>query len=162
MLQSLNLYTCVFALINMLILFFVLKKVLFKPVMNYMDKRKNEVADSLKTSEDAKSEALELKGQYEEQMKTARADGQKIIDDMTVRANKIYADTIAKAEEESRQILARAQEDAQREHEKVLKDSKAEISGLAIAAASKVIDANLDTESNRKLVDKFLDETGAA
>lgn len=162
MLQSLNLYTCVFALINMLILFFVLKKVLFKPVMNYMDKRKNEVADSLKTSEDAKSEALELKEQYEEQMKTARADGQKIIDDMTVRANKIYADTIAKAEEESRQILARAQEDAQREHEKVLKDSKAEISGLAIAAASKVIDANLDTESNRKLVDKFLDETGAA
>lgn len=162
MLQSLNLYTCVFALINMLILFFVLKKVLFKPVMNYMDKRKNEVADSLKTSENAKTEALELKEQYEEQMKTARADGQKIIDDMTVRANKIYADTIAKAEEESRQILARAQEDAQREHEKVLKDSKAEISGLAIAAASKVIDANLDTESNRKLVDKFLDETGAA
>ncbi len=162
MLQSLNLYTCVFALINLLILFFVLKKVLFKPVMNYMDKRKNEVADSLKTSENAKNEALELKQQYEEQMKTARADGQKIIDDMTARANKIYSDTVAKAEEESRQILARAQEDAQREHEKVLKDSKAEISGLAIAAASKVIDANLDNESNRKLVDKFLDETGAA
>lgn len=162
MLQSLNLYTCVFALINLLILFFVLKKVLFKPVMNYMDKRKNEVADSLKTSENAKNEALELKQQYEEQMKTARADGQKIIDDMTARANKIYSDTVAKAEEESRQILARAQEDAQREHEKVLKDSKAEISGLAIAAASKVIDANLDSESNRKLVDKFLDETGAA
>lgn len=162
MLQSLNLYTCVFALINLLILFFVLKKVLFKPVMNYMDKRKNEVADSLKTSENAKNEALELKQQYEEQMKTARADGQKIIDDMTARANKIYSDTVAKAEEESRQILAHAQEDAQREHEKVLKDSKAEISGLAIAAASKVIDANLDNESNRKLVDKFLDETGAA
>lgn len=162
MLQSLNLYTCVFALINMLILFFVLKKVLFKPVMNYMDKRKNEVADSLKTSENAKTEALELKEQYEEQMKTARADGQKIIDDMTARANKIYSDTVAKAEAESRQILARAQEDAAREHEKVLKDSKAEISGLAIAAASKVIDANLDTESNRKLVDKFLEETGAA
>lgn len=162
MLQSLNLYTCVFALINLLILFFVLKKVLFKPVMNYMDKRKNEVADSLKTSENAKNEALELKQQYEEQMKTARADGQKIIDDMTARANKIYSDTVAKAEEESRQILARAQEDVQREHEKVLKDSKAEISGLAIAAASKVIDANLDNESNRKLVDKFLDETGAA
>lgn len=162
MLQSLNLYTCVFALINLLILFFVLKKVLFKPVMNYMDKRKNEVADSLRTSENAKAEALELKQQYEDQIKEARADGQKIIDDMTARANKIYSETVAKAEEESRRILARAQEDAQREHEKVLKDSKAEISGLAIAAASKVIDANMDTESNRKLVDKFLDETGAA
>ena len=162
MLQSINLYTCVFALINLLILYFVLKKVLFKPVMNYMDKRSEEVAESLKNSEEAKTEANELKAQYEDQMKTAHADGQKVVEEMTARANQMYDDTVAKAEEESKAIIARAQEDAKREHEKAIKASKAEISGLAIAAASKVIDANLDTEANRKLVDKFLDETGAA
>ena len=162
MLESINLYPMVFALINLLILFFVLKKVLFKPVMNYMQKRSDGIAEDLKTSEDAKNDALALKDQYETQMKSAKAEGQKIIDDMTARANKIYDETVAKAEDESKQIIARAQEDAAREHEKAIKESKAQISGLAIAAATKVIQANMDTEKNRELVDKFLKETGAA
>ena len=162
MLESISLYTCVFALINLLILFLVLKLVLFKPVMNFMDKRSQAVADDLQTAADAKSEALEMKSQYDEQLKASRVEGQKIVDDMTKRANQIYADTIAKAEEESRQIIARAHAEAEREHDKVLKDSKAEISGLALAAASKVIGANMDNDVNRRLVDKFLEENGAA
>lgn len=162
MLESINLYTMVFALINLLILFVVLKKVLFKPVMTYMQKRSDGIADDLKTSEEAKAEALALKDQYEEQMKSAKADGQKIIDDMTARANKIYEATVAQAENESKQILARAEADAAREHEKAIKESKAQIAGLALAAATKVIEANMDTEKNRELVDEFLKETGAA
>ena len=81
---------------------------------------------------------------------------------MTERANNYYDSTIAKAEEESREILARAKEDSEREHQKILQESKAEIAGLALAAASKVIGANMDNESNRKIIDKFLEETGAA
>ena len=162
MLQSLNLYTCVFAFLNFLVLFFVLKKVLFKPVMNYMEQRSEEIANTIKESEEAKADADQLKKEYEFQLKNAKADGQKIIDEMTVRANNYYDSTIAKAEEESREILARAKEDSEREHQKILQESKAEIAGLALAAASKVIGANMDNESNRKIIDKFLEETGAA
>ncbi len=162
MLESLNLYTFVFALLNLLILFLVLKKVLWKPVLNYMDKRQEGIESDLKNAEDSKTEAAALKAQYEEQMQGAKEEGQKVIDEMTARANKIYEDTVAEAEKQSKEIIARAQADAEREHEKALKDAKAEIAGLAIAAASKVMEANLDTESNRKLVDKFLEETGAA
>ncbi|MBQ8062550.1 MAG: F0F1 ATP synthase subunit B [Clostridia bacterium] len=162
MLQSLNLYTCVFAFLNFLVLFFVLKKVLFKPVMNYMEQRSEEIANTIKESEEAKADADQLKKEYEFQLKNAKADGQKIIDEMTERANNYYDSTIAKAEEESREILARAKEDSEREHQKILQESKAEIAGLALAAASKVIGANMDNESNRKIIDKFLEETGAA
>ena len=162
LLQSINLYTCIFAFLNLLILYFVLKKILFKPVMNYLEKRQNEVADTIKATEEAKADAQQLKQQYEAQLKESRAEGQKVIEEMTERANQIYAETVRKAEEESRAILERAKEAAEREHEKVLKESKAEISGLAIAAASKVVEANMDTESNRKIIDQFLEETGAA
>lgn len=162
MLQSLNLYTCVFAFLNFLILFFVLKKVLFKPVMNYMEQRSDEIANTIKDSEEAKASAEQLKADYEAQLKNAKADGQKIIDEMTERANNYYDSTVAKAEAESRDIIARAKEDSEREHQKILQESKAEIAGLALAAASKVIGANMDNESNRKIIDKFLEETGAA
>lgn len=162
MLQSINAFTCVFALINLLILFFVLKKILFKPVMSYMENRQNEVSSTLDHAEQEKTEALELKKQYEDQMKTAKQDGQAIIDEMTTRANKIYDDKIQEAQTESRTIISQAQEDAKREHEKVMSQSKSEIAGLALSAASKVMEANMDNEKNRELVDQFLKETGAA
>lgn len=162
MLESINLYTCVFALLNFLILFFILKRVLFKPVMKYIDDRNNEIETSIKESEEANAEAKELKAQYELQLKNAQAEGQKIIDDMTARANKIYDSTVAEARQESQDIIARAKEDSEREHQLILQQSKAEITGLALAAASKVIGANMDNETNRKIIDKFLDETGAA
>lgn len=162
MLESLNLYTCVFAFLNFLILFFVLKKVLFKPVMNYMQERSDEIAQSIKESEDKTVEANELKQQYEAQLKHAQADGQKIIDEMTERANNYYESTVAKAEEESRQIVARAKDEGEREHQRILQESKAEIAGLALAAASKVIGANMDSERNREIIDKYLEETGVA
>lgn len=162
MLESLNLYTCVFAFLNFLILFLILKKILWKPVMNYMDQRSQEVADTIESADKANAEAQELRAQYEAQLKTAKADGQKIIDEMTERANNIYNSTVAKAEQESRDIIARAKEDSEREHQKILQDSKAEIAGLALAAASKVMSANMDNEANRKIIDKFLEETGVA
>ena len=162
MLESLNLYTCVFAFLNFLILFFVLKKVLFKPVMNYMQERSDEIAQSIKESEDKTVEANELKEQYEKQLRNAKHDGQKIIDEMTERANNYYETTIAKAEEESRQIVARAKDEGEREHQRILQESKAEIAGLALAAASKVIGANMDSERNREIIDKYLEETGVA
>ena len=162
MLESLNLYTCVFAFLNFLILFLIVKKLLWKPIMNYMDTRAEEIETSINESEKANAEAQELKAQYEAQIKNARAEGQKIIDDMTARANNIYNSTVEKAEQEGREIIARAKEDSEREHQKILQESKAEIAGLALAAASKVMSANMDNEANRKIIDKFLEETGAA
>lgn len=162
MLESLNLYTCVFAFLNFLILFFVLKKVLFKPVMNYMQQRSDEIAANIKEGEETRADALQLKAEYEEQLKNAKADGQKIIDEMTQRANTYYDMTVEEARRESQEIIARAKEDSEREHQKILQESRAEIAGLALAAASKVIGANMDSEANRKIIDKFLEETGAA
>ena len=44
----------------------------------------------------------------------------------------------------------------------MLKDIRGQVAGLALAAASKVIEANMDNEANRALVDRFIDEAGAA
>ena len=162
MLESLNLYTCIFAFLNFIILFLVVKKFLFKPVMDYMNARQEEVANTISAAETANADAEELKAQYEARLQSAKADGQKIIDEMTARANHYYDTTVAKADEEGRNILARAKEDSEREHQKILQESKAEIAGLALAAASKVMRANMDTEANRKIIDEFLEETGVA
>lgn len=162
MLQSINLYSCIFAFLNFLILFLVLKKTLFGPIMSYMDKRSEEIDTTIRESEKANADAQLLKTQYEDRLQEARADGQKIIDEMTERANNYYNSTVEKADQESREIIARAKEDSEREHQKILQESKAEIAGLALAAASRVMNANMDNEANRRIIDEFLDETGVA
>jgi F-type H+-transporting ATPase subunit b len=58
--------------------------------------------------------------------------------------------------------MEKGREEIEREREQMLKDIKGQVAGLALAAASKVIDANMDNERNRALVDKFIDEEGVA
>ena len=112
MLESINAYTCIFAFLNLLILYFVLKKLLFKPVTEFMEKRKKDIEDSIHASEQKEKEALEMKNQYEQQLKTAKADGQKIIEDMSAKADKIYQDKVDQASADAAQIISKAKEQA--------------------------------------------------
>lgn len=162
--KFLNFYipSFVFAALNLLILFWFLKCFLFKPVNQVMHTRTETIKKTIEDAEKQKAEALELKSKYEEQIKTAREDAEKIIADAIAKADKEKASIIAEARQEAEAILKKAREEIALEHEQMLRDVKSHVAGIALAAASKVIEANMDTEANRVLVDKFIDEAGAA
>ena len=90
-----------FQIINTVILFLVLKKLLFKPVLNIIEKRENMIQDDLATGAKAKNEGIALKKEYEEKVSLAKEEGKEIIKQATSRA-----------EEKSNQIIADAQAEA--------------------------------------------------
>ncbi len=63
---------------------------------------------------------------------------------------------------DAQNIKTKAMEEIDRERDQMLKSIKNQVASLALAAASKVIDANMDTVSNKVIVDKFIDESGVA
>lgn len=154
--------TFVFAAINLLILYLFLRKILFKPVSQFMENRTRSIKESIENAEAQKAEASELKRKYEEQLKSARAEGEKIIAEARSKAEREHDALAAAAKKEVEGILAKAREEIDHEREQMLREVRGQVAGIALAAATKVIQANMDTESNRKLVDKFMDEAGVA
>jgi F-type H+-transporting ATPase subunit b len=154
--------TFIFAALNLLVLYLILKKILFKPVTNFMENRTRTIKESLENAETQRNEAGELRRKYEEQLKSARVEGEKIIAESRAKAEREHDTSASSARKEAEGILAQAREEIEREHEQMLKEIRGQVAGIALAAASKVIQANMDTESNRVLVDKFMNEAGVA
>ncbi|MEG2426399.1 MAG: F0F1 ATP synthase subunit B [Oscillospiraceae bacterium] len=162
MLESLNAETFIFAFLNLIILYVVLKKILFKPVTEFMENRTKSIQDSLDYAELQKKESLKMKEMYEKQLKEARAEGRKIVEECTVKAAKIYENLVDEAKAEAQSIMDNARAEIENEREQMLKGVRNQVVSIALSAATKVMQENMDSKSNQAMVEKFLDEAGVA
>lgn len=155
-------YELVFQIINTIILFIVLKKILFKPVLNIIDSRENAIKEDIATGENAKNEGLALKAEYEQKISLAKNEGQEIIKQATLRAEQKSNEIISTAKEEANSLKDRANKDIAQEKEKVMNELKNDISSIAILAASKVIEEDIDQAKHEEMINKFIEEVGEA
>lgn len=150
--------TLIAQIINFLILVFILKKLAYKPLMEMMEARQTSIADNLATAEKDKQAAAQMKREYQEQLTAARAEAQAIVDKAMKQAEKNKEEIIEEARVEHARLLKAAQEEIAREREMALAELRAEVVGLSMAAAAKIIEKNLDVETNSKLVSDFMDK----
>lgn len=154
-------YTFVFVAINLILLFLFMRKFLFKPITNLMEERKSSIEQGLKDAENAKIEAAEARKKYDEQIKNIKLDGDKLLNEVKAKATREYEEIIANAKKDALAIVQKGHEEVERERAEMLKQTKQQIAVLAIAAASKLVQANMDSDTNKSMVDKFIDEAGA-
>ncbi len=144
------------AVVNVIILFVLLRIFLFKPINKMRNERTRTVQENLDSAEKAKEEAEALRKQYEDSVSDAKEEANRIImkahEDAETERNKI----IEKSHEEADEIVSAASETIENERRRVLQQAQSQIADLAIEAASKIIGANLDDEKHRRLVDEFL------
>jgi len=154
--------TFIWTIVNLIVLYIVLKKLFFKPVTQFMENRTNSIRSDLEKAEEARAYVAEFKQKQEEELKAARQEADKILSNARSRAQVEYDAIISAAREEAEAIMMKAREELELERQQMISSVKNEVATLALAAASKVIQANMDTETNRALVNKFIDEAGAA
>ncbi len=157
-----NITTAIATVINLLILYFILRKVLFKRVTQFMENRTNSIKEAMDNAEKSNAEAASLKLQYEEQLRSAKEEADRILNDARIRAGKEYEALIGNAKKDAESILVKAREEIEREREQMIKDIRGQVAGLAIIVASKVMEANMDNEKNKALAEKFINEAGVA
>lgn len=148
--------------LNLLILFILLRIFLFKPVLNMMDKRKKMVEDSLADAAKKQEEAEKLKAQYENALSSAKKEAGEIVATAQKEANDEHEKIVADARKEAQQMLSQASQTIEQEKKKSLEDAQSEIADIAMSAAEKLVGRSLDDEANRKLLDTFLQEEGAS
>ena len=141
---------------NVLILFVLLRIFLFKPLNKIINERTQSIQNDIDSAKKAKSEAEELKEQYESTIGDAKEEAKNILMTAHEDAESERDAIIKKAHEDAEQKVAEADKEIESERKKVLRQAQSEIADLAIEAASKIVGANVDDEKNRRLVDEFL------
>lgn len=149
-------------LANTLVLFLILKKLLFKPILNILDERDAEIKNDIEFGKKAKEDGLRLKSEYEERVDAAKSEGQAIVAMARKRAEDKSSEIISQAKAEAQSLKVKASEDINKEKKQAFNDIKGEISDMAVMAASKVIEKDIDKNKHEALIEEFIKEVGDA
>ena len=144
------------------ILLFILWRWGFPVLVKSVEERERKIEKQLQDAERANAEAQRLLDEHKKQIAAAHNQAQEILAKAKSVSEKERATLLAKAREEYDALLNRARKDIDAEKEKAIQALRREAVELSIAAASRVIEANLDTDANRKLVTEFLESLGKA
>ena len=151
--------TLVMAL-SMLLLFTVLSYLLFNPVRDMLEKRKQRIVDDREAAKRDKEEAACYKQEYEKKLQEVDKEVQAILSEVRKKAMKNENVIIAEAREEAARIMARANAEIELEKKRALDDMKQEMIAIASMMAQKVVSASIDTEVQESLIDETLKEMG--
>ena len=134
----------------------------YPELLKMVEERERRIQKLVDDAEKANAEAQRLLDEHKKQIAAAHNQAQEILAKAKTVSQKERDVLLAKAREEYDALLNRARKDIDAEKEKAIQALRREAVDLSIAAASRVIEANLDTDANRKLVTEFLDSIGQA
>ena len=145
----------VWTIINLIVLFLLLRHFLINPVSNIMEQRRKLIADGLQNAQDTQDEANRLKAEYEEALSGAKKESAEIVDKARIDARAEYDRIVGEAGAKAGNIIENAKENVRIEREQTMKELQSQIAGLAIASAEKIVG---DKEQN--IYDQCLGEVG--
>lgn len=157
---SVNLWQILISLINLVLLFLILKKFLFKPVKKVLDQRQSELDDRYAAAEKATLQANENRLAWEAKLSTADAEADAILQSATDNAKHRTDKMIAEAKERADGIVRTAQNEAELERKKAADGIKREIVEVSGALTEKMLEREINTEDHRELIDSFIEKIG--
>ena len=159
-LVSLIPWTFIAQIANLFIQVMLIKKFLFKPIRNILEKRKAladaQISEATKTREEAEA----MKAEYEANIANARNKASEIISSAQKTATAQSEQIIKEASEQAVSMKAKAESDIAQEKRKAVNEIKNEIGSMAMEIAGKVIEREICEEDHTKLIDEFINKVG--
>jgi F-type H+-transporting ATPase subunit b len=148
-------------IVNFGLLFLLLKRFLFGPVLNMLDERRRRIQESLNAADRAAEQARDAEARVQEQIRAAQLQGQEIVANAQQVAQRIQDDAQREAQVLAQRILEQAQATIRQETETARAALRREFADLTILAAEKVINQSLDRSSHERLINEVLAQSGA-
>ena len=139
-------------------LLFLLSKMGWKPMLASLKTREQAISDSLSKAEQARSEAEKLIAETDRQRKINEDEIQRQLREGKEYTDRMRHDMMAKAQEESKKFLEQARMQIERDTQNAVVILRNEAADLAIFAAGKLIDENLNDAKQKQIVEKFIAE----
>lgn len=155
-------WTFIAQICNLFIQMYLIKRFLFKPINNILEKRKAMADAEIQNAVQTKEEAHAMKAEYEQNMQDAKNKANEIL----VSAQKTAAiqseEMLKEATAQAAALKAKAESDIAQEKRKAVNEIKGEIGGMAMEIAGKVIEREICEEDHEKLIDEFISNVGDA
>ena len=150
----------IYTIINIIILYFLMKKFLFRPVMDVIQKRQKIIEDALEEAQKQKEQANKLYEQYQKSISNMEQEGKEIVQQAKNRAEAEYEKLIADAKKEAAQIKCSAEKNAAIQSQKAMEQAKENIVDLAMAMTAKLLEENHSASWDEKKLQQFLTQAG--
>ncbi len=149
--------TLVVQLGGFILVLLVFKFFLFKPILDLLDARRNEIESQYEDAEAKRKTAEELKTEYEKHLAGIEDEMRARIAEAVKQGQTTREEIIADSRAQADRILAKAQEEIVREKESAMAELRATVADLAVDAAGKLIAEDLNDKKHRELVGRFID-----
>ena len=157
---SVNLWQILISLINLLLLFLILKRFLYKPVKNMLVQRQAQIDADYAAAERDKTAAAADRAAWEKELAGAREQADAIIAEATVSAGNRGEKILDEARERADGIVRRAEAQAELEMKKAEETIKQEIVDVSTALTEKMLEREISEKDHRTLIDSFLSQIG--
>lgn len=154
------LFDTVVLALSMLVLFTALSYILFNPVRDLLEKRKQRIAEEQETAKREKQEAIAYKEEYDQKLQNVNKEAEEILSAARKKAMKNENKIVAEAREEAARMITRANTEIELEKKQALDDIKQEVITLASMMAEKMVTASMDADVQESLIDDTLKEMG--
>ncbi|WP_307394710.1 F0F1 ATP synthase subunit B [Bacillus horti] len=149
-----------YSLFIFILLFLLLRKFAFGPLMKVMEERQEKISADIATAEENRLEAQRLLSEQEAALEAARADAKQILDNARATSEKQAEQIIQTAKQEIEQSKKVARAEIEREKEQAVEALRAQVGSLSVMLATKVIEKELDAQQQEKLIENYLKEVG--
>lgn len=158
---GIDLKEIIFAVINFLILVGILAKFLYNPFLEMLENRKQAIKDSFDHAADTNRRADEKMDEYNKRIANVEREGKEIIKNAKIRAEAQATGIIEEANARAAEIKQQAEKDVEYQKVRALAEMKAQIAGIALLAAEKILEKDLEIEGQEHLIDNIIEQVGA-
>ena len=145
-----------------LILFVLMVKKGFPAVKGAMDARAERIRSDLDAADQARTDAQAVQADYEARLADAKSEAARLIDEARGAADELKVDLAARAEADIAEMRTRAATDIESQKAQAIADLRAEVAGIALGAAERVVQSSLDAEVQGRLIDAYNDEVASS
>lgn len=155
-----NLVNMLVQLTATLVLYFILRKFLYFPIKDLLNKRQDYIMKNVEDSEKKNLKSQVALRDYELKLKEAKKEANEIVDQAKKRADDIVNKSVSDAKEESRKIMEKADKELANKKSMAMDEMKGDMVNIAILAAEKLIGENISTKKDKEIIEKSIEEVG--
>jgi len=149
-------------LVNFLILFVLLKKLLYKPVLDLLEQRRVRIAEGLRDAERSSARLASIEIERKQVLEQAEGERRHVLEAAALESEQLHRQRLQAAASEAEALIVRAKEEAERLRQELLAEVRREVGDLVLRITRKVTREKLSKAVHAELVDSAIEELGKA
>ena len=143
-------------IVNFAILLFILKKILYKPILKMLEERRERIAQAEKNADDIEKRLEKIESEREKTIETASKEAMKILEDATKTSSQIIEEAHTKASEDINLMIEKAKDQIAQDRDKMREEIRSELADLVASAMTVVYEKKLTKSDQEEIIKKTL------